>query len=344
MRTPLRRYARGDELITLDEVQQNRSRVYSFDHQGTTQCLTDETGAVTDRFAADACGVQVKRTGTSINREWYIGSLGQRTDSGNYHYSRSRYLAPSLGAWLSAEAWYRPELRYGYVRNSPALRRDPSGRITVSPAVPTWWQLPRATGDQVTCCGKRCVYWFFKLGKKAAKDGWLIQKVTQTIIIESCDPNKPSPPPTKEVFWEAFRVFGDDDVFMENRSGGSPWTDKSEFEANAETRGYQLSEGELRFFLEEAGSVGDLKFEWFNHRSPSAGRLTPSTTDPAEAAFWDQNKHVQAEAAAFRSAQSIWNCCKPACKDNDSRTTVATASPRPASVATNCSSDPCRRE
>ena len=53
MRTPLRRYARGDELITLDEVQQNRSRVYSFDHQGTTQCLTDGTGVVTDRFAAD---------------------------------------------------------------------------------------------------------------------------------------------------------------------------------------------------------------------------------------------------------------------------------------------------
>jgi hypothetical protein len=70
MRTPLRRYARGDELISVDEVQLNRSRVFSFDHQGTTQCLTDDTGAVTDRFAADAWGVPVKRTGDSINRQW----------------------------------------------------------------------------------------------------------------------------------------------------------------------------------------------------------------------------------------------------------------------------------
>ena len=60
----------------MQDVQASHVRYYHFDHQGTTQCLTDETGAVTDRFASNAWGVQVKRTGTSINRQWYIGNSG----------------------------------------------------------------------------------------------------------------------------------------------------------------------------------------------------------------------------------------------------------------------------
>jgi hypothetical protein len=44
----------------------------------TTQCLTDISGAVTDRFASDAWGVQVKRTGTSINRHWLRHEVAER--------------------------------------------------------------------------------------------------------------------------------------------------------------------------------------------------------------------------------------------------------------------------
>ncbi len=57
----------------MEEVQTGRRLNYHFDHQGTVQCLTDMQGNVTDRFASDAWGVPVKRTGTSLNRQWYVG-------------------------------------------------------------------------------------------------------------------------------------------------------------------------------------------------------------------------------------------------------------------------------
>jgi hypothetical protein len=51
--TAVRRYYRGHDLVTVRDVAAGQSRVYHFDHQGTTQCLTGQAGAVTDRFAAD---------------------------------------------------------------------------------------------------------------------------------------------------------------------------------------------------------------------------------------------------------------------------------------------------
>jgi hypothetical protein len=74
MSTSLRRYYRGANLVSMTD-QAGTKRFFSFDGQGTTQALSDSTGAVTDRFACDAWGVQVKRTGGSINKSWYIGNL-----------------------------------------------------------------------------------------------------------------------------------------------------------------------------------------------------------------------------------------------------------------------------
>jgi hypothetical protein len=49
----IRRYFRGPTLSGVYDVQANQMRYYHFDHQGTTQCLTDQSGTVTDRFASD---------------------------------------------------------------------------------------------------------------------------------------------------------------------------------------------------------------------------------------------------------------------------------------------------
>ena len=66
--TPLRTYCRGTTLASVRDEVAGVTYYPHFDHQGTTQCLTNAAGTVTDRFASDAWGVQVKRTGTSINR------------------------------------------------------------------------------------------------------------------------------------------------------------------------------------------------------------------------------------------------------------------------------------
>ena len=99
--TSLRRYYRGASLVALRDVQAGASSYYAFDNQGTTQLLTNQAGAVSDRFASDAWGVQVKRTGTSINRQWYVGNLGcYRSVDLQIDYARARMLAVLLGRWL----------------------------------------------------------------------------------------------------------------------------------------------------------------------------------------------------------------------------------------------------
>jgi RHS repeat-associated protein len=125
--TPLRRYYRGRNLVTMRDVAAGQSRVYHFDHQGTTQCLTDQTGAVTDRFASDAWGVQVKRTGTSINRQWYIGHSGYyRELDVALDYVRERFLDPRMARWLTLDLLSSAE-PYGYVANQPSAAIDSTG-------------------------------------------------------------------------------------------------------------------------------------------------------------------------------------------------------------------------
>lgn len=173
--TPLRTYYRGHDLTAMVDVPAGATRYFHFDHQGTTQALTDQSGAVTDRFAADAWGVQVKRTGTSINRHWYVGNWGySRQPGAALEYVRARYLRCNHGNWLSvdpllaarsqvrARLWHRwqrstpgvrksvPQYslatvhRYLYGDGAPAGRVDPSGHAcTVVPgSVIAWLHTP----------------------------------------------------------------------------------------------------------------------------------------------------------------------------------------------------------
>jgi hypothetical protein len=159
MGTSLRSYSRGHTLVSMQDGVANATRYYHFDHQGTTQCLTNEAGVVTDRFASDAWGVEVKRTGNSINRHWYVGNGGYYVGRAAFYYVRRRNLSAALSAWLSPDplafrssrrlllqvvtrsatrmaqrgtsriavprATYRHT--YEYVRNDPTARIDATG-------------------------------------------------------------------------------------------------------------------------------------------------------------------------------------------------------------------------
>lgn len=123
--TPLRRYYRGHDLTTIVDVPGATTRYFHYDHQGTTQALTDQTGAVTDRFASDAWGVQVKRSGTNINRNWYVGSLGYyRQLDRQLDYVRARHLDLPRGGWLSRDLASGQRL-YGYSDSNPSKLVDP---------------------------------------------------------------------------------------------------------------------------------------------------------------------------------------------------------------------------
>jgi RHS repeat-associated protein len=117
------------------DVQANQTRYYHFDNQGTTQALTDSTGTVTDRFASDAWGVQVKRTGTSINRQWYIGRAGYyRQVDQSLDYVRARTLSPATASWLTADyGLLRDSAPYRYVNNRAPRESDPAGHQNDQP-------------------------------------------------------------------------------------------------------------------------------------------------------------------------------------------------------------------
>src|SRR5437763_3814323 len=109
MSTALRTYYRGASLVTMRDEQAGANSVFHFDHHGTTQLLTNNAGAPTDRFASDAWGVQVKRTGSSINRNWYVGKWGYyRQTELLTIYVRARYLAPTCGTWITPDPMKEP--------------------------------------------------------------------------------------------------------------------------------------------------------------------------------------------------------------------------------------------
>jgi len=131
--TPLRTYYRGHRLVAMRDEVAGQNRYYHFDYQGTTQCLTDQNGTVTDRFAANAWGVPVKRTGTSINRHWYIGDSGYyRHLKDSQNYVRHRTLMADSARWISGDPITRSPSylqAYTYAFNSPVSQWDPSGLV-----------------------------------------------------------------------------------------------------------------------------------------------------------------------------------------------------------------------
>src|SRR5688572_11957208 len=128
MSTPLRTYYRGHNLVTMRDETTFQNRVYHFDHQGSTQCMTNDVGSVTDRFVTDAWGVNVKTTGTSLNVQRYIGGMGYYAQRDlELDYVRARYYSPRAGRFSSAEPYGISTLMtlYTYGDNAPSRLTDP---------------------------------------------------------------------------------------------------------------------------------------------------------------------------------------------------------------------------
>ena len=223
--TPLRRYFRGHRLVGMQDVQANQMRYYHFDHQGTTQCLTDSTGAVTDRFAANAWGVQVKRTGTSINRQWYIGNLGYyRQVDRALDYVRARVFNPTSARWHSVDPILSGPV-YSYGLNSPSAHIDPSGvQPPPGPAGTSLiWQTAGPPNVLRGCGGVSWpINWAIRSGSRTGLRGWVIQQVnvsgkailcgdrTRTFLTE-----QQTQLPDGFTYWEAWPVA--DDGSMQRR-------------------------------------------------------------------------------------------------------------------------------
>jgi hypothetical protein len=336
MSTPLRRYFRGSTLSGMHDVQANQMRYYHFDHQGTTQALTDSTGAVTDRFASDAWGVQVRRTGSSINRQWYIGNWGyyRQKDVGT-DYLRGRYYIGSAAVMASPDAWALYGTLYGYCGGMPTGHVDPSGWVKVLPVCPKLWSLPDEAGPTTSCCGDRWAHYKYQLDRQYQEPGWIVQKVKFTGKRESCS----NPPMDTEDYskskplYEAW-YFPARGIDWEH-AGRRSIIDSTYFAATNESQGTEGVDVEIRFYLLSQIDAQERPDRWPRGGCPEAlGGFSPdfpcTTKEPG---FW---KSVSPTERGRRSANSEWNCCTPGCNMPDKRYTRATSTPSLTGVSKNC--------
>jgi RHS repeat-associated protein len=135
------------------------------DHLGSTDVVTDATGAVVVRESFDAFG---KRRGTNwtgsptaaeINTMHDTTRRGftfhEHMDSVDLVHMNGRAFDPNIGRFVSPDPLIDCELdtqgwnRYSYVKNSPLRFTDPSGFATdeVLPTVPVWGTRPPSFGS-----------------------------------------------------------------------------------------------------------------------------------------------------------------------------------------------------
>ena len=109
---------------------------YAYDGHGSVRELTNDAGAVTDRYDYDAFGNLLFRAGTTANAHQYCGEHFD-TDLGLY-YLRARYLNPDSGRFWSMDPYEGDSgdpaslHKYTYANASPVNYSDPSGRFSIS--------------------------------------------------------------------------------------------------------------------------------------------------------------------------------------------------------------------
>lgn len=111
----------------------NGYSTYHYDFRGSTVALTNEPGAVTDRYTYGAYGELLTHTGTSDTSFLYNGREGVVTDANGLYYMRARYYVPEIKRFTNADTLYgsisdsQTLNRYTYVTGNPILLVDPQG-------------------------------------------------------------------------------------------------------------------------------------------------------------------------------------------------------------------------
>lgn len=107
---------------------------YHFDARGDTRDLTDDAETVTDARLYDAWGNILSSSGATETLFQFIGKLGYTWDAHlEWNYARARWYRARDGHWVGPDSLLFVDgvNRFAYVHNSPVLRVDPSGLMTV---------------------------------------------------------------------------------------------------------------------------------------------------------------------------------------------------------------------
>ncbi|MGC7846925.1 RHS repeat-associated core domain-containing protein [Desulforudis sp. 1088] len=113
-------------------------RTYHFNLRGSTVALTDNNGAVTDRYQYAPYGELVGHEGTSDTPFLYNGRDGVMTDANGLYYMRARYYDPEIRRFVNKDVLVgsiekaQSLNRYAYVNGQPVSQVDPLGESYIS--------------------------------------------------------------------------------------------------------------------------------------------------------------------------------------------------------------------
>ncbi|MFS2093835.1 RHS repeat-associated core domain-containing protein [Pseudomonas sp. Pseusp11] len=119
------------------------------DALGSTQALTDSSGALTTQYTYDPYGKTSSSGSTSANSQQYTG---RENDGTGVYYYRARYDSPSFGRFISGDPiGLAGGLNiYAYVRGNPLSGIDPLGLFDIL-AYSQWMNYHAHTSSQHQC-------------------------------------------------------------------------------------------------------------------------------------------------------------------------------------------------
>jgi RHS repeat-associated protein len=132
-------YVRGDDLLSIHRPGQ--VRYVHADGLGSIRRLTDESGAVTDRYTYTAFGELLDHTGSDPQPYQFAGE--PYDPNSGFYYNRARWLDPRVGRFLTTDPWRgnasnaKSLHRYAYAGGNPIGSRDPTGLFTMTEALVT---------------------------------------------------------------------------------------------------------------------------------------------------------------------------------------------------------------
>jgi RHS repeat-associated protein len=128
-------YVRGNDLLAVIRPEAGAatwtSRYYHADGSGSIRALTDDTGAVTDRWSFTAFGELLSHTGEDANAYLFAGE--QLDPNSGFYYNRARWMDPGVGRFASTDPYagraFDPITlhKYLYCGSNTANCTDPRG-------------------------------------------------------------------------------------------------------------------------------------------------------------------------------------------------------------------------
>jgi RHS repeat-associated protein len=126
---------RGDDLLAVLRPGTG-PRFFHADGLGSIRALTDETGAVTDRYTFTAFGELLDHQGADENAYLFAGE--PLDPNSGFYYLRARWMDPGAGRFVGMDSFegfkHDPLTLHSYIYGhvDPANHLDPSGEVAVS--------------------------------------------------------------------------------------------------------------------------------------------------------------------------------------------------------------------